>query len=348
MDSCRLSDMIEGAINLVRTGAIAQGERVVVQTDTRSHPTSVESVLTALRLAGAMPTVVMTEPLDRYANVPPPALEAMRACDTLIQMYPVFLAFSPNFSALRGQMKPGFKMLNVDDATPAMFASDFARYPQELIYAIAQRMSELIEQAHTLRVTAPNGTDFRCTYDPRDMYHITTAPLRPGGRTHFPTGSACVYAGELPAEGVLYLDCIQGLPGLLRTPVEWVIRDARVVEINGGPEADYVKQQVQGVANGMNFAEVMLSYHPKASLRRGMQDDFHWEINRMPSAWCGMGRGHRITAGVHVDGGTLNATAYLGDRLVIENGHLLCLEDADIRAVAAKHGNPDELLAQAF
>ena len=348
MDSWRLSDLIEGAMNLVRTGAIERGERVVIQTDTRSHATSVDAVLTALRLAGAQPTVVMTEPLDRYADVPAPALEAMRACDTLIQMYPVFLAFSPNFTTLRREMKPGFKLLNVDDSTPAMFASDFARYPLELIYAIARRFSELVEQANTMRVTAPNGTDFSCSYDPRDMFHITTAPLGPGGRTHFPTGSAGIYAGELPAEGVLYLDCLQGLPGLLRTPVEWVIRDARVVEINGGPEADFIKQQVHGVPNGMNFSEVMLSYHPKASLQRGTLDDFHWEINRMPSAWCGMGRGHRITAGVHIDGGTLNATAWLGDRLVIENGRLLCLEDADIRAVAAKYGDPDELLAPAF
>src|SRR5258708_26627321 len=98
------------------------------------------------------------------------------------------------------------------------------------------------------------------------MSHTTTPPVRPGGRPPFPTGSAGIYAGELPAEGVLYLDCIQGVPGLLRTPVEWVIRDAQVVEINGGPAADFIKQQVNGVPNRINFSEGMLSYHPKASL----------------------------------------------------------------------------------
>lgn len=41
-------------------------------------------------------------------------------------------------------------------------------------------------------------------------------------------------------------------------------------------------------------------------------------------------------------------TLKVDGEVIIENGHLLALDDPDIRAIAAKCGDPDELLKQSW
>ena len=41
-------------------------------------------------------------------------------------------------------------------------------------------------------------------------------------------------------------------------------------------------------------------------------------------------------------------TVKVDGEVIIENGHLLALDDPDIRAIAAKCGDPDELLKQSW
>jgi hypothetical protein len=94
-----------------------------------------------------------------------------------------------------------------------------------LIYAIAKRLRDAVNGAHTMGITAPNGTDIRCDYDPHDMFHITTEPLKPGGRTHFPTGSIGIYAGEWPGVRECSAPKVAGTEQVVYAPARCGVRN---------------------------------------------------------------------------------------------------------------------------
>jgi hypothetical protein len=156
-------------------------------------------------------------------------------------------------------------------------------------------------------ITGPNNTVLEAQYDGRRIYAMQTKAGEPAGRCHFPWGRCGVYNGSGTARGTVQLDCVQGVPGKLREPMVWTIKDAKVVGVEGGGDLGLECKRLFREMPGSDFHEVMFGYHPKASYERGLQDPMHWEIySRYP--WVGLGphasgvspygrRLHRIFAG---------------------------------------------------
>src|SRR5690606_28494659 len=90
------------------------------------------------------------------------------------------------------------------------------------------------------------------------------------------------------AEGEVYLNCVQGVPGKLPEPMRWKVKDGWIVEVEGSDLADDCRRMFKEVPESNRFVEIMFGFHPKASIHHGIEDLMHWELNsKVP--WVGNG-----------------------------------------------------------
>lgn len=351
----QVADHMAGARNLIEAAGVDPGETVLLLCDRRSDPVSTEALIAALTAHGARCATLTTEPVSRYGTVPELAMAAMASADAVIWMWPVFLTFSENFRRrMRLEREDHLPTGTTKrrpyyvycEAVPGLLASDYARFPNAVLWKIAERVRAIVAAGRTVRLENDRGTRLTCEYDSRRLFGMQFGPGDPPGRCHFPWGRCGVFNGEGTANGVVALDCIQGVAGRLSQPLVWRVEDGAIADVGGDAEmAAHCRRLFAAVPESRRLNEVMFGYHPKASVGRGLEDPMHWElISKMP--WVGLGtpRGHVPFR--HVDGAVLQTRLYIDDRLLVDDsGRIAVLDDPEVREVAARCGDPDEVLA---
>jgi leucyl aminopeptidase (aminopeptidase T) len=192
---------------------------------------------------------------------------------------------------------------------------------------------------------------------------------------------APMMTGKLNARGIIVARAMHG--GLIPT-TKLYVENGRVVRVEGeGSLAQYVNYQLDKLKDvwfpgapgpGVNFlVEIAIGTQPKVKRPP-------WEhLNGLPRFWAFAESRKRsgvvhiawgsITAAVgttkglageevfsyakglgvtvqHMDVELYHTTFYVDGKKIIENGHLLGLDDPDIRKIAAKYGDADELLRE--
>ncbi len=351
----RMADYWIGTQNLIEASAIQSGDTVLMLADRRSDSLTMETLEAALTAAGAHPMAMVLEPTSRYGDVPAPALEAMAASDVVIWMWPVFLTFSDNYrrrlklvreDALPANTKRRKPYFVYFEGTPGLLATDYARFPNRLLWKIAEVVKNVVSAGSTIRLEGGHGTRLEAQYDGKRLYGMQLSAGDPPGRCHFPWGRCGVFNGSRTANGTVYLDCIQGIPGKLPEPVRWRIEDKEIVEVSGGGELkDHLEALFRKYEGSNRLNEIMFGYHPKAQIQRGIEDPMHWElISKMP--WVGLANETEAQKFRHVDGAVLNTRVYIDDQLIVdERGHLMLLDNPEIVSMARNYGDPEEVLS---
>lgn len=350
-----ITDYWAGAQNLIEASGILAGDTVLLLADRRSDPLTMETLGVALNAHKAVPMSMVVEPSTRYGTLPKPVLEAMKASDVVIWVWPVFLTFNAAYRAhikreredrLPGgteRQRPYFVYF---EGTPGLLATDYARFPNALLWTIAEVVKERVANARTVRLEGGHGTELVAEYQGRQLYGMQFGPGDPPGRCHFPWGRCGVYNGNGTANGTVWLDCLQGVAGRLASPVGWRVENGWVVETLGNPEVrDHLDHVFEQHPQSRNLTEIMFGYHPKANVERGLNDPMHWElISKMP--WVGLGTPRNVEPYRHVDGAVLNTRLYIDDTLLVDEfGRCQVLDDDRIQAKASEYGDPSSVLA---
>jgi leucyl aminopeptidase (aminopeptidase T) len=131
---------------------------------------------------------------------------------------------------------------------------------------------------------------------------------------------ACV---EDKTEGRIVVDGIQlgiGMPGTLPRPIEWIVKDGRAVEINGGVEAEALKKTIAGVKNVEIIGEIGVGISDKPPFggpsEKGKLGTAHFALGDNCHAYPGGQNDCRL----HLDGSVRNCTFRVDDKVVVENG----------------------------
>jgi hypothetical protein len=117
----------------------------------------------------------------------------------------------------------------------------------------------------------------------------------------------------------------------------------------------------KGAGNSF-FEEFVIGYHPKAFPYLGSYSGtmrsvgMQWKVFRSGVVHVAIGSGGALLNAdksikikkQHVDFELYFPTVTIAGKKIVENGHLLALDDPEVRKVAAKFGNPDELLKEAW
>jgi hypothetical protein len=149
-------------------------------------------------------------------------------------------------------------------------------------------------------------------------------------------------------EGVVAVEAItrgNGAPKtILSSPLFLTFRDHRAVDARGEC-ADWWNDFLQrNDENSGWLAECMWGIHPKASGGggRGASNPhlLHFGIgNSIPYGGPTFSRTWQVMF-------VTNATLTVDGTPILQDGHLTTLDEPEIRAVAARYGDPDELLSQ--
>ncbi|NIO08252.1 MAG: hypothetical protein GTO40_09705 [Deltaproteobacteria bacterium] len=352
----QIADMVQGVKNMIEAADIRGGDHVLLLADRRSDRMSMEAISAGLKAMGAQPMSLVTEPISRYGHVPEPVIQAMKASDVVIWVWPVFITFTPEHRAMgrrreesgtqlqEKRLKPYFIYF---EGTPGLLARDYAKFPNKVLWKLAEKVREVVATGRTVRIVDDQGTDLTATYDGTRLYGMQFRPGDPPGRSHFPWGRCGVFNGDGQANGEVVISCVQGVSGRLPSPIRWQVKDSQVVEVEGGELAEECRRLFKEFPGSNRLVEIMFGYHPK-SIRHGIEDPMHWElISKMP--WAGLGTADRKNPNYrHMDGSVMNGRLYIDDRLIVHEEGMLdrsLLHHPEVLEVASEFGDPYKVLA---
>jgi len=193
-----IADMMIGVRNMIEAADLRRGDQVLLLADTRSDKTTLEALTAGLRFFGAEPMTLVTEPISRYGNVPPAVLEAMRASDVVIWVWPVFITFTPAHRAMGRKREESGSQLHESRMKPyhiyfegnaGLLARDYAKFPNKVLWKLAEKVREVVSAGKVVRIEDSLGTNLTATYDGQKTVRHAVPRGRSAGTLSFSLGT---------------------------------------------------------------------------------------------------------------------------------------------------------------
>ena len=363
MHADNLKNLKDGAKNLVTAYAcVREGENVCVYADTGCDPLVVEAVAAAAREAGGEVVITISDEVsdpEESGLIDPPKVvrHAFYAADIILSVVSIFKMQFSTPAAAKAVRKYGARLAYIGPNTAAELASSWSRFPAELAFAMAQRIrSDLQAGSDEVLLSDENGTRLKISVEPENWSGAgVRGPLNQPGR-HAVLPACTVGTNRIGrANGKVVLDFLE-MFGPSDQACEWTVKDNRVVAIEGGAQAEAFREKIFNTKNANRFSQVSWGINPKIDIDRLLRSA--WDKNKLAKLTraagvihLGLGstlfhlKGEKKGASpIHTHGMLLKPTLTAGPKTVIENGRLAVSDDPQIREIAEKYGDPDELL----
>ena len=167
------------------------------------------------------------------------------------------------------------------------------------------------------RVTAANGTDVTVSIEGRPALEVT--PIKKRGQMMGPVplwAEVAFAAVEDQTNGTIVVDGVMlgiGLPGQVQHPITWTLQSGRCVKIEGGPEADRLRQVIAGVPGADIIGEFAFGTSERSPFgspsEKGRLGTVHFALGDNHNAYPG---GQNVSS-LHLDGVVLNASLQIVD-----------------------------------
>ena len=360
----RIMDAMQGAkVCCIDYGNVKKGGKVLILTDTKADQRKTEVVACVCREVGAEVTIIVMEVRELPNQEPPRAVvEAMKASDIVFaNLFYTVSHTNARFEA----MKTGTRYMGMYDSSIDALASEGARFPAEIIFAVTKKVAEQWWNGKTIHITCDKGTDIRAKItDPANNLAgwegcccpLGEKPYLGKDKENFPEvgyrGLFGNFAGGFgvvgmwpnwTAEGVIYFDCAHTFPGRLKTPVKYTVEKGRVVKFEGDPEQVRFYERIleRFGPNAAHLAEFMIGLDPKARIY--LDDPTHMEAHRHAGCLhCAIGQSvdakRSVSPGIHLDNLIIEPTIKIDNQICVDKGKLMVYyEDPDILALLKKH-----------
>ncbi|MEW5912845.1 MAG: aminopeptidase [Thermodesulfobacteriota bacterium] len=314
--------MMRGAMKCMQCGGVKAGETVLISTDTNKLRIA-EALAGAAYAVGATPIIMAIPPVGVHgAQLPEPVVAAFKEADVFLQPS----TWSQTHTKARVEAikagKRGSTMCEVTEDALCVGAI-------EADYEACDRMGRLLGAAlaasSEIRVVTPLGTDIRGYVKGRPVQYETGLFKEPGQFAAFPDSEINISPVEGSAEGKVVSDVsIMSVGVTLYDPVEFTVKDGKIVDIQGGMAAQKLSQILADLHDerAYNFAEFGIGLNPKARLAATNLED----LGRLGNCHMGIGSnfaiGGKILAPNHIDAMYKEATVYFDGKVVLDNGVL--------------------------
>lgn len=325
---------------------VRAGDRLLVVTDDAMDPLVWQSAMAALAERGAEPMLCLW-PRAEYHNADPPAMaiEASQQADAIVALTTTALnSGTPALRAVRtegGAATGRTPIWLMEEITTEILTEGGGTATVDDLKEICElqrRIAEVYDRAQRIRVTSGPGTDLVADisgYPPG--YHVKRRNELPfernqetgklGGGT-WPFGE--VHVEPLPgtANGTIVWDTTAHYPpGLWREPVALTVRDGRVLDIEGGSEADQVRWYLETYGDESSWllgGEISIGTNKKCWPAMGQMRN---DKKRYGTMHLGIGHGAdrgQILSTLRLEGIIARVTIVVDDDTVIcENGKIV-------------------------
>lgn len=363
--SYRIMDLMEGALNYIEGyGNIKRGEEVLILTETVVDPLVPQAYAAAATSIGAKVHVLILEELrPKFGlrlfedEIPAIAKQALSSVDVVVNA--LLSVFHPNDAWInRMCIEHGLRYV-ICPPTVNELASPYGRFPAELAFAMSMKDYKKVAKAKQVKITDPKGTKLTANILPEYTVRGYAGMVRGArqmiaGTWNAPT-TVIGFIHRIPnAKGTVYFDLNELENRKIDKPVVWEVEDGWVVKTEGPGTEPWQKMIKEDKKNGL-FSEIMWTYNPKQSIddvwpdyervtrRSGI---VHMAIGSPPSR----ARGDTATASshrlAHTHGLLIKPTVYVDNEPIIIDGREVILDDPEIRELAKKWGDPDEVLGE--
>jgi leucyl aminopeptidase (aminopeptidase T) len=358
-------DLTEGARNLVVAYAcVKKGENVCIYADTSSDPQVIEAIAVAAREAGGEVVITISDEADdpeESGLIDPSKIvrNAFYASDVILSIVSIFkMQFSTPATA-RALNEYGARLAYIGPNTSEELASEWARFPAELSFAIAQKTrTNLQAGSDDVTLTDESGTHLKVKVEPKNWGGAgVRGPLNKPGQ-HAVLPASTVGTNRIKeVNGNIFPDFLE-IFGPTGEICEWVIKDNWVTDIRGGPQAEAFKERIFKIKNANLFSQISWGFNPKIKINKSLQP--HFDKNKLGMITRAAGVMHlglgstlfhqkgkkEFASPIHTHGILLKPTLTAGNKMIIEKGNLTVLNDPEIRDIAKKYGDPDVILTQ--
>jgi leucyl aminopeptidase (aminopeptidase T) len=355
-----VTELVERARVFVEEWAkVEPGERVLVLADDQTDPAVARAVLAAARTTGADVTFVeMPTPGSAWAEPSEVVLGAMKQAQKCLSLALVYHDRRTTIA----RREHGMAMFFLLPPVPATLFGPASYYPIELCAEIGRQCALRLRAAREIRITSRRGTDFGALLDPRNCtadpggWLEAWDPGRVIGRTPgegsntFPPGVVLAYPDPGSVEGVAVYEHHVGV-GPVASHLAVRYENGRCVAAEG-EGAEKLASIVAGVEYATDVAELAWGTNPHQTLTLGTERNPIDAERHAGTVHVGIGPspifGSRTTSRLHLDGLIVKPSILLDGEPIMTDGHLLVLDLPGVREVAARFGDPDELLRERF
>lgn len=317
-----------------------------------NDPPTVQALIQAGEEIGARVSVAVIEPCSMHGNPPRPIARAIESSD-------VFLAMgdkNPNpisghcLTALRARWDYGAKQSDLHGGK-GILATECSIFPCEIILAVGRSLMSKLKKGQRLEIVDDRGTHLVVPYKTSDIYGevlaLENGHLMPGQRSTWPLGNITILPGE-SLSGVAMADCISGVPKILENPARLAIDHCRITEIEDREETSRVRTELAKPENSNFVDKIMVSLNPKASITRGIHRSRFGELSQAAGvAKIGIGdRPGYVSSLFYTAVFLLRPTVILDGEVLFDHGRPSAFDDPEVRKIASKYGDPDELLSK--
>jgi 2,5-dihydroxypyridine 5,6-dioxygenase len=365
MLSNKYPEIIESAKQAGIIANVKPGEKVALLADRGVENGVLYALWGAMQARGAEVYLFQVEhPTVWY--VPPAIKSAIAEMDVVFHSWPA--AEGPDAKKMRRDK--GSRWIYFGDCrTMDKFLGESVRFPIDLLSAIIRNTWARIDYGKdvAVRITDPKGTDLSLCLNAQEVKIMgqkkfwqgrliadeagdrSTVPL-----THGPNILlSSMVLSRRTAQGILVYDAVAGLPGAysggfgdaaFRLPLTIHVKDGMATQIEGGTEARFVNQVLEGM--GRELTEIGLGFNPKYPTAgghdTGMAGSNHSGTMHVAFGHTGVG----VAGSEHVDGCLFQGTLTVDGEVVIDAGRLVALDDPEVRDLAAKYGDPAHVLME--
>ena len=298
------------------------GDSVLIITDSGQDSDVWMGVATAGRSYGCEVVVaLMADPRETHKALPPrPIIEAMKTADLTIS------ATSKEFHTgghFRYATNAGRKFLIMEEVTPDMLMGPAVKADYHLMNEVGPRLKEVMDRGGSWHITSESGTDFKCQVKPKTGRWVACkADTTNNGwgiaLASFPDGEFGADPIRGTGNGIMVWDTSVHHPqGLLREPIVLTIKDGLVTKIEGGKEAQQLKEYMKKYSEGLNNEfdlELSIGFNPQCPITGILRTDKK-HYGKIHTAVGDLDKGQ-----LHIDGVTLEPTIQVGDQIVVDKG----------------------------
>jgi len=259
-------------------------------------------------------------PRKMHGEEPPlPIAEAMKTADVVLA--PTSKSITHTM-AKKEACEHGTRVATLPGITEESFIRTMSANYEEMLN-LTNRIGDLLDEGSVVEIMSPLGTNLSLSIKGRKAKRSTGIYRKPGECGNLPGAEAFIAPIEEEVNGVAVIDGSMAGIGVLKSPIRLVIEDGAVRKIEGGDEAERLREILkEHGAESRRIGELGIGTNPNARISGNILEDEKVLGTVHIALGSNYDFGGKIRASIHLDGIIKSPTVLIDGRPLLREGKL--------------------------